>query len=160
LYENRNQFGSSERFYNSMSSIPQVWDVTTSDEFRVREVTQEHMERLHLTDNDETGKPERFAVYSDGDSIRMKVWPIPDKTYTIKARFYIPQAELTSTDTTTTLSIPQRPVYLKALLKANAERGDELGAPNSVLERAYLDAHGAATGKEMTPSDQTVGLER
>jgi len=160
LYEQRNQFGSSERFYNSMSSIAQMWDVTTSDEFRVHEVTQEKMERLHLTDDDETGQPAQFAVYSDGDSIRMKVWPTPDQTYTLKGRFYIPQTELLSTDTTTALSIPQRPVWMKALMKANAERGDELGLPNSALDRAYLDAHGAATGKEMTPADQTVGLER
>ena len=160
LYENVNQFGRSERFYNGMSALPQVWDVTTSSENRLREITQERMERFHFTDNDDTGKPVYFSVYSDGDSIRMKIWPTPDQTYTLKSRFYIPQTELLDTDTTTSLSIPQRPVWMKALLKANAERGDELGSPTSTLGIAYLDAHGAATGKEQTPADTTVGLER
>ena len=160
LYENINQFGTSERFYNSQSSLAQVWDVTTSSESRITEITQERMERYHLTDNNETGQPTYFSVYTDGDSIRMKVWPIPDQVYTIKARFFIPQTELLAGDTTTSLSIPQRPVWTKALLKANAERGDELGSPSSTLGIAYLDAHGAATGKEQTPADTTIGLER
>ena len=160
LYEHRNQFGRSERFYNSEASVAQVWDVTTSSEVRLKEITQERMERFHLTDNDETGDPVHIAVFSDGDSIRMKVWPTPNQTFTLKARFYIPQIELTDTDTTTIISIPSRPVYLKALLKANQERGDELGLPSSTLGIAYLDAHGSATGKEQTAADTTVGLER
>ena len=161
LYENVSMFGSSEGFYNSMSSRPMVFDVTTSSEYRLRERTQEQIERMHFTDSDETGQPQYFSFYTDGDSIKVKVWPTPGQTYTLKFRLYIPQDELTSTTLeSTTLLVPQRPVWTLALFKANQERGDELGKENSAAHRAYLDAHGAATGREMTPADQTVYLER
>ena len=160
LYENVTMFGRSEGFFNSSSSRPMVFDTTTSQELRLREITQERMERLHFTDEDQTGKPQFITLYSSGSSLKAKVWPIPDATYTLKLRIYIPQAELVATDLTTTLLIPSRPVYLRATFKANEERGSELGKQGSALYLAMLDAHGAATGKEMTPADQTVQLER
>lgn len=160
LYENVTSNGTTENFRMSDGALPQVFNTTSSDEYRLSEYTQERMERLHFTDDGETGEPEYFSIYSDGDSLKMKVWPTPDATYTLKMRLYIPQAELANTDLTTTLSIPQRPVWMKALLKANQERGEELGKPGSTLDLAYRDAHGAATGKEMTPADQTVFLSR
>jgi len=160
LYENVTTNGTTENYRLGDSARPQVFDVTTSAEYRLREWTQEKMERVHMTDDDETGKPTNFSIWSDGDSLKMKVFPTPDGTYTIKMRLYIPQAELTATDLTTTLSIPSRPVWTKALLKANQERGDELGKEGSTLYLAYMDAHGAAVGKEMTPADSTVSLER
>jgi hypothetical protein len=160
LYETTSDFGPNEGFYQSISSSPMVFDTTTSSERRLREYTQERIERLHFTDDGETGEAEYFTLYTDGDSMKMKVWPTPDATYTLKLRMYIPQAELTNTTLTTVLSIPSRPVWTKALLKANQERGDELGSPGSTLHTAYLDAHGAAAGKEMTPADSTVNLER
>ena len=162
LYENVNFSGTTEGFYASSSASPQVFNVTdTSNEYRLREVTQEQMERWHFVDDNETGQPVYFSTWNDGDSIKMKVYPTPDQTYTIKMRLYIPQAELADTTVdSTTLTLPQRPVWLLALLKSNEERGSELGRPGSSLHKAYLDAHGAATGKEMTPADSTVFLER
>lgn len=160
LYENTNDGGTSEGFRMGSSARPQVFNTTTSEEYRLYEVTQEKMERWHFTDDNETGKPTHFAIWSDGDSIKMKVYPTPDATYTLKMRLYIPQAELADDSLGTTLSIPARPVWTKALWKANQERGDELGAEGSTLHQAYMDAHGAAVGKEMTPADSTVYLER
>jgi hypothetical protein len=160
LYENVNHGGTGEGFYQGHSSQPQCFDVTTSAEYRLTEVPLEKMERWHLTDNDETGKPTHFAVYAASGNLKMKVYPTPDQAYTLKMRFYDPQDELADTDITTVLSIPTRPVYLKALLKANQERGSELGAPDSTLDMAYRDAHGAAVANEMTQSDETVHLDR
>jgi len=159
LYENNAQ--GSENFYQSTMSKPQCFDVTDSSEYRLTEITQEKMERMHFTDNDETQDTiQYFAWYADGDSIKIKVWPTPSEARTLKMRLYIPQAELTATDLDTTLLIPQRTVYTLSLFKANQERGDELGKEGSAAHRAYLDAHGAAVGAEMTPADQTVNLER
>lgn len=158
LYENA-QTGN-ESFYASSTAIPMVFDVTTSSEVRLFQRTQEQIERMHFVDDDQTGKPVYFSLFSDGGSIRVQIWPTPDAVYTIKLRMYIPQAELTSGTLTTTLSIPFRPVWTRALFKANEERGSELGKQGSSLYLAMLDAHGAATGKEMTPADQTVSLER
>lgn len=161
LYETVTAQGSTENFRLMDCSMPQVWDVTTSSEYRLKEVSQEKMERFHLTDDDQTGKPTHFAVWNDGDSMRMKVYPIPDQAYTLKMRLYIPQDELASDSlTATTLSIPSRPVYMKALWKANAERGSELGSPDSVLMEQYRDAHGFAVANEQSPADETVYLNR
>lgn len=158
LYES---VSGSESFTQTTSSMPQAYDVTDSSEYRLTEITQERMERLHFTDDNETRDTiQYFAWYSDGDSIKIKVWPTPSEARTLKMRFYIPQAELASDALDTVLSIPTRPVWTLALFKANQERGDELGKEGSALHRAYLDAHGAATMTEMTPADQTVHLER
>lgn len=159
LYEN--VYSGGEEFYAGNTSSPQVFDVTDSDEYRLTEVTIEKMERWHFTDNDETtDRPTHFALYAQSGNLKMKVYPTPSETRTLKMRFYTPQAELSSTDITTTLSIPSRPVYLKALWKANQERGSELGQMDSSLWMAYLDAHGTATSNEMTQSDETVFLDR
>lgn len=157
LYENLRTH--QEGANNSDYSAPQMFNVTNSDEYRLTEHTQERMERIHLTDSDETGKPTEFAIWNDGDTLRMKVWPTPDATYTLKARIYIPQAELSGTALTTTLSIPARPVWMRALFKANEERGSELGRPGSSLYMAAQDALGSATGIEMRRADETVHFE-
>jgi hypothetical protein len=159
LYENIVDSGTSENFRMRDDALPQVFNVT-ANEYRLKERPQETIERWHFTDDNQTGQPEYFAIYQDGDSLRIKVYPTPDQAYTLKMRLYIPQAELASTDITTTLSIPDRPVWMKALFKANAERGEELGAPGSQLEVAYLDAHGFAVANEQSPSDETVILGR
>ena len=161
LYESVSQGLVTTGFYSGYDSKPMVFNTTTSDEYRLKELTQEQLERLHFTDNDETGQPTHFSLWNDTDSIKMKVYPIPDATYTLKMRMFIPQAELASTALeSTSLTLPQRPVWTKALWKANQERGDELGAEGSTLHLAYMDAHGAAVGKEMTPADSTVYNER
>jgi hypothetical protein len=163
LYENVTYGGGggSEGFFASTSSKPMVFDVTDAAEYRLTERTQEYIERMHFTDDDAQHTNVRdFCLYSDGDSIKMKVWPIPAATRTIKLRFYIPQAELAETDLTTVLSIPGRPVWTLALFKANQERGDELGVEGSVGHLAYLNAHGSAVAREQRPCDITVGLDR
>ena len=159
LYEQVTVDGGSESFRNSDGSLPQVWDVTSSTESRLMETTQEQMERWHMTDNAETGAPIYFAVWHATANLKLKIWPTPNGTYTLKMRLFIPQAELASDDLDTILSIPSRPIYLKALLKANAERGEELSAPNGALARDFTDALANATGREMTKQDSTVYLE-
>ena len=158
LYETEHGY---ETFTMGSYTRPMVFDVTDNDEYRLNEWTQERMEREHFTDNDETNaRPTHFALYSDGTYLKMKVYPIPSEARTLKVRMYIPQAELSESSLGTTLTIPDRPVWTKALWKANQERGDELGAAGSTLHMAYLDAHGTAVGIEMTPDDSTVHLEK
>lgn len=149
-----------EGFRNNDRSLPQVFDVTDSGEYRLQEVSQEYIERLHFTDDDEQVEtPDRFAIYQSGSSLKMKVYPTPSETRTIKARIYIPEDALLATSLDTSINLPSRPVWLRALYKANEERGSELGRPGSSLERAYQDAHGSAVGREQRPSDQTVTWE-
>lgn len=161
LYENLSVDGGTVGFFASTSSQPMVFDVTDSTEHRLTEETLEDIESRHFLDGVQTQAIlSQFCIYSDGDSLHMKVYPIPSETRTVKLRIYIPQAELSSTDLTTTLSVPSRPVWTLALLKANQERGDELGQPGSTAHLAYLNAHGSAVAREQRPGDITVGLDR
>jgi len=162
LYETVHEGGRTEGFRIGSSSRAQVFDVTDSSEHRLKQWTQEKMERVHFTDDNETSeRPTHFAIYADTDNLKMKVYPTPSETRTLKMRLFIPQAELSSTALeTTSITIPSRPVWTKALLKANQERGDELGKEGSTLWLAYTDAHSAAVGIEMSPADSTVFLER
>lgn len=162
LYETSDAQGLTvEGFYQTSASLPMVFETSTSAEYRLHERTQEQIERLHFMDDDDQQRPYYFSMYQSGGSLKMKVWPTPDQAYTLKVRCFIPQDELASTSIdSTTLSIPERPVYLLALFKANAERGSELGRPDGELYKSYLDALGSATQFEMSPMDQTVTLER
>ncbi len=162
LYETVNEGGRTEGFRIGSSSRAQVFDVTDSSEYRLKQWTQEKMERVHFTDDDETAaRPTHFAIYAAADNLVLKVYPTPSEARTLKLRLFIPQAELSSTSLeATSITIPSRPVWTKALFKANQERGDELGKEGSALHQAYMDAHGAAVGIEMSPADSTVSLER
>ena len=161
LYENVTQMGSSEGFFDSTSARPQVFDVTDSTEHRLVEWNNEKVERHHMLDNNETQTIlYAFSIYSDSDSVKLKLFPTPAANRTLKLRMYIPQAELAENALGTTISIPSRPIWTLSLLKANQERGDELGKEGSTLHLAYLNAHGAAVAREQSPSDMTVGLDR
>lgn len=156
LYDKGRAYGgSSETSARGSASTPQVFDVTDSTEYRLIEAPYERIERLHMTDNDEQERPQYFALYADSDSVKMKVYPTPSASRTLKMRFVIPQTELESTALSTTLTIPSRPVWTLALFKANEERGSELGRPGSSLYVAYLDALSAAMDREMTSDDKT-----
>jgi len=158
LYQNN--AGRTTGFYQSVDSLPMIFVTSETSEYRLREITWEEMQTKHLTDDDEQGKPMYFAMYTASGAKKIQIYPVPDAAYTVTARLFIPQDELTSTTITTTLSIPSRPVYLRALFKANQERGSELGQQDSTLDRAQMDALGVAVAAEMTPDDETVHLER
>jgi hypothetical protein len=137
-------------------SVPQVFDVTDADEFRLTEVTPERMEMLHLTDADETiERPGTFTIYRDADDMFFRVHPTPTGVRTWKIRFLNPQADLDEDDLTTVLSVPAASVWLRALLYANQERGEEQGAPGSTLSRQVSEALHGAIAKERTEEDDT-----
>jgi hypothetical protein len=134
-----------------------VFDVTDSAETRLEEVNIEEIERLHFMDDDGTQeRADRFAIWSDGASLKMKVYPLPTATRTLKVRVVNPQAELLSSALdSTTLLVPARPVWTKALLKANEERGAELSRPGGPSAEDTRDALATAISREQTESDYT-----
>ena len=137
-------------------SLPQVFDVTESTEYRLEEISPEQMERLHFTDNDETNQPTSFALYRDVDSLRVKIWPTPSSNRTLKMRFVIPQAEIPRTEMTSyQLKIDDRSVWTKALHSACQERGEDVGRPLSALEREASDALFIALDREKIAPDLT-----
>lgn len=160
LYEKPQQPGvvsnETESSTCSYGSLPQVFDTTESTEFRLTELSPEQMERLHFTDNDETNKPSHFALYRDSTSLRMKVWPTPSGTRTLKMRFVIPQTDVPATAMSSyTLNIDDRSVWTRALHTATQERGEDVGRPLSQLDREAQDALFLALDREKLNSDMT-----
>jgi hypothetical protein len=78
---------------------------------------------------------------SSGD-LKVKIFPVPNTTYTIKFDAYTPEPEL-SNDTDST-SLPSRPIALLAWAKAIEERGEDGGVNVSsqyaVAKQALADA--------------------
>lgn len=137
-------------------SVPQVFDVTDAAESRLDEISPEQMERLHFTDNNETNLPSYFSLSRSAGVITVRIWPTPSAIRTLKMRFVIPQAVIPSTAMTGyTLSIPDRAVWLSALMKATEERGEEAGRPLATIERDYNDALYMALDRERLDSDDT-----
>lgn len=160
LYEKPMQpgavYGETETSTYTYGSLPQVFDVTESTEFRLNERSPEQIERLHFTDNDEAAIPTEFALYRDANSLRMKVWPTPSGTRTFKMRFVIPQDEIPRSEMTSyQLKIDDRSVWTLALHKACQERGEDVGRPLSALEREAADALFLALDREKLNSDLT-----
>jgi hypothetical protein len=155
LYERSPSFGGGESSVRTFGDQPQLFDVTDSGEVRLQQVGIEQMERLHFTDDDESSDPRYFSLYHDGTSLKMKVWPTPADTRTIKARIFNPQAELASDTLTTVLSVPERPVWTLCLYKANEERGEEVARPNGPNFVAARDSLAVAIQREMTIHDMT-----
>lgn len=137
-------------------SAPQVFDTTDTDEFRLKEVTIEEMERLHFQDNDEQAtRPECFALYQNYLNIIFKVWPTPTGIRTWKLRFVKPQTELTAADITTVLTVPARPIWQRALVYQTQERGEELGMPTASLAVQADTSLASAIAREQTDADVT-----
>lgn len=156
LYDKGPSYGYSETSSRGFGNQPQVFDVTDAGEYRLNEISWERMERMHLTDSDETSdRLSYFALRNDGTSLIMKVWPTPSEARTIKMRMFIPEAEIASTALTTTITVPQRPVYMLAVWKANAERGEEISMPGGFNYDAYMAALSSAIAREQTDDDIT-----
>jgi hypothetical protein len=138
----------------ALGSLPQVFDVTDSNEFRLEELAPEKMERLHFTDNGETGTPTHFAIYRDAANLIMKVWPTPSATRTLKMRFVIPQTSIPSTSMNSfQLKIDDRAVWTKALNVACRERGEDVGRPLDEIKEEAETALFLALDREKLNSD-------
>lgn len=152
LYENPLFYGY-ETTTRVATSRAQAFDAATGA--RLREAPWEHLERQYMTSNT-SGSPSLFALRRTATHVQLKVWPLPNSAGTVKMRFVIPQPDLPADDLTETLRVPaDDAVWLDALHMANAERGEELGAPNSALSE---DAHAAMYEHivaERTPYDDT-----
>lgn len=90
------------------------------------------------------GAPAYYTVFgqdSNGDA-KVKLWPVPDKVYSINYQLYIPTADLSGNSDT--ISIPKEPVVLGAFARALVERGEDGGLPSSeayALYRSSLADH-------------------
>lgn len=131
--------------------IPQVWlfDDDNDDEPHIMHyLTPEAMRVMQRRDRDNTDAyPYFFAIYNENDATRgrrllMDVYPEPTAARVMELVFWT-KPDLLAADGTTdnvSLLLPERPIYLRALMTAQQERGEELGETQSVQFQKYEEA--------------------
>jgi len=135
---------------------PMVFDVTDTSETRLYEKGWEHLETLHLQDDDEQNDPCYFALRkSSTGNVRILLWPTPSTARTLKLRFIVPQAELAADALDTELKVPARPVWMRALADAARERGEELGRSGANPDEEAAWALATKIGEQQNDSDVT-----
>lgn len=103
---------------------PMVYKTVANEESQIQVVPIEVLRTYRLSsDADVTNEPSMVAFTTDGTNVIAHFWPKPDATYTYKAVMIVPQDDLEAE--ADTLTIPWRPVVLKATFLAMDERGSE-----------------------------------
>lgn len=158
LYEQSGDYEVNESSIAASGSQPQVFDVTDSDEHRLKEMSWEQLERLRFVDDDDTNdKPEYFAVRKTGTYQELAVWPAPTGARTLKMRFVIPQSDIPNLFMTSyTLSIPAEPVWTYAVWRAANERGENVSRSLEELRMDKDDALYLAITEEQGMEDNTI----
>lgn len=142
------------RWHNE--GIPMAFDTTASGESQLFDISLKERNRIRETwngDPDASASPDAFSLTPDADG---RGWTIsllyPSNTArTWRTYWYIPQTELAidGTDDSTEIVLPQRPLYLMALMLAMNERGEEMGEPGQMIQKQAQDALAAAMELDM-----------
>lgn len=138
----------------------QVWAFDTSVDdtgYRMTYVDPNEMERVYQQDRDvDADDPCYFTLERTSSGVNstpgwiMKIWPEPNASRRVRLKFNTPDDRLSSTtDESTVLKLPDRAIYLGALLLASNERGEEIGEPGGLLERRYINALSAGIESEI-----------
>ena len=119
-------------------------------------VSADELVRYRNMDRGETQEwPMVFAIgqQSDGDGLKVTMYPAPNSVKYCRINFWTPQAELAidGTDDNTDIKAPRTPIEAYAHMTAANERGEEIGEPGNLLERRYQFALGAAIEAAMQP---------
>lgn len=116
------------------------------DTFRLRQA---------ISRDQTTERPVEFTLFPelDTDTVRMylEIWPQPNIVQVAEMVFWTEPDEIVQDDSddATVLLVPDRLVYLLALMYAYNERGEEIGEPGNLAERRYINALGAAKQQDI-----------
>ena len=134
---------------------PMAFDITDGEESPLADISLRdlNMARASGNYNDAIPKPNSFAINpsADGRGYGIELLYPSDNARTWRMYWYIPQADLVTdgTDDNSNITLPQRPIFLKALYYALNERGEEMGEPGSIAEQRAKDALAAAMEIDM-----------
>jgi hypothetical protein len=127
-------------------------------------VPPEQLAALYNDDTSQTGAdvmyfsvyPRAFTADEDPDLI-LEVYPTPTTSRVMRMRFWTVADDLDpdGTDDSKKLRIPDRPVYLLALMYALNERGEEIGEPGNVAEMRYVNALAFAMEKDINMAQRS-----
>jgi hypothetical protein len=116
--------------------------LTTADKERMLTVVSvEEIQRLQLLIPDQPNDIPCYVAFARANGGQTAhFWPTPDAAYTVKFVFIVPQADLTTSDGSTSFTLPAEPIWRRALVMAMEERGEELSGP---IDRAEARAQQA-----------------
>ena len=117
----------------------QFWDITTSDEFRLRRRTRSWVKHRRRLDGTITvSEPREFAIYPLGDGLTVEFPFDITEIRSYSFQVYNPQPELDTA--ATAIEAPWRPIILAATALVAEERGEELGMEASTWWGRYNSA--------------------
>jgi len=122
-------------------------------------ISDDERRRLEAQNNTLTADyPSFFSLRNDGTNLYLDMpWSPSGSADNVEIDFLTEPALLESdgTDDSTTITLPERPIYLGALMLALNERGEEIGEPGQMAERRYMEALGAAIEKDHKHDEMT-----
>ncbi len=113
-----------------------VYDTTSKTQLQL--VGTEYHRSLSQLAQMQDAMPGPFSVIRANTGSSIRLYPKPNGVYTITTTWIIPQADLASISTT--LTIPDKPVYLLAASYLAAERGEGMGERSAELRASAMQA--------------------
>jgi hypothetical protein len=138
-----------------MTGNAQCFRTDSGDESRVTVVPLETLRALRLSsDAADRNEPCYVAFTSNGTNQVAHFWPTPDAVYNYKVVMVVPQDDLE--EETDTLTIPWRPVVLRATYLAMDERGSEFAGRLETTQLRAEKALAQAMLTDISTDDWTV----
>jgi hypothetical protein len=85
------------------------------------------------------------------EKMYLKIYPEPEQARVFECIFWTPAPKLAVDGTTDgdEVILPDRSIFLGALMMALNERGEEIGEPGNLAERKFINALGAAIERDI-----------
>ena len=118
----------------------------------------------NVISRDQTIQPYWFSLGQDAENLYLDITYKPliiGPTDRFLLYCYTPDPQLESDGSTddVVFRVPDRPVYLGALMMALNERGEEMGEPGNIAETRYMDALGAAIEMDQKHEERTNAFD-
>ena len=133
-------------YSNQRSRIVDVFNTTNT--VRLTPYPFDYVRRQTQLDTENQQDPFAWATagVTTTQSLKIRLYPIPDAVYSIDVETIIPEEDKDSDLQYT--KVPWYPVYLKALALAIRERGEDDGEEFNEIQKAYEQAMGDAVAYE------------
>ena len=132
----------------------QFWDVTTDEEYRLKETSRDQAQHLNEVNTTSVSRPGLVAVYPNSDGLTAKFPYPPSGVRNYKVEIYNPQDDLENASTE--IVVPWRPVVLAATALCFDERGEALGGASDLWWDRYEDSLSREIGRDADASDMTM----
>lgn len=136
--------GTNERSYLLYTNnLPMAFITTADFERRLSVLPLDHIASLqNLYPDADRACPTHVGFAQSSTGLTAHFWPTPDAAYNARFNVIIPQAELAAA--ATALTIPSRPVWQEALVRAAEERGEEFGGSLDAMRQRAHDSLSSA----------------